>query len=160
VSLFLFVSISGAYAYFRHEYGKIDVVNVFGEGHKASTAAINFLLVGSDSSEGLTSAQVHEFHLGAHDRAGRRSDTMILLHLNKSHDKATLISFPRDSWVTLPAYKSHGVRHDPQDSKINAAFSYGGPRLAIKTVEANTGIHIDHYVQVNVLGLANIVDAL
>jgi len=156
VSLLLFVSISGAYAYFQHEYGKIDVVNVFGSHHKASTAAINFLLVGSDSSEGLTKAQVHEFHLGAHDRSGRRSDTMILLHLNKSHDKAILISFPRDSWVTIPAF--HGTA--AHTAKINSAFSEGGAKLAIKTIVANTGVPIDHYVQVNVLGLANIVDAL
>jgi LCP family protein required for cell wall assembly len=120
------------------------------------------LLVGTDSGEGLTKQQLLQFHLGARrDQLGGRSDTMILLHVSKKRDKAVLVSFPRDSYVRIPAYTdAQHVHHAAHHDKLNAAYALGGPRLTIATIESNTGITINHYVQINVLGLANVVDAL
>jgi LCP family protein required for cell wall assembly len=169
VSLAVFLGTAGAYAVLRHEFGGITKVPLFGSSHKttAEHAAVNFLLVGSDARQNLSKAQQKLFHLG-HDQ-GRRSDTMILLHISPHHQKAILVSFPRDSWVQIPAYRGTNGKacgkhtsdcHPMQFAKLNAAFSYGGPRLTIRTIERATHIPINHYVEINVLGLANIVNAL
>jgi len=62
-----------------------------------------------------------------------------------------LMSIPRDSLVDIPG---HGTQ------KINAAFAYGGPRLLIRTVEADTGIRIDDYVEIGFAGFVDLVDAV
>lgn len=62
-----------------------------------------------------------------------------------------LISVPRDSYVTIPG---HGK------NKINAAYSMGGAPLLTRTVEEATGLRLDHYAEINFLGLVNVVDAL
>ena len=93
--------------------------------------------------------------------AGRRSDTMILMHLSKNRDQVTMISLPRDSFVKIPAWTdSSGKSHPASNNKLNAAFAFGGPKLTIKTIEANTGVTIDHYVEVNFQGFVSMVDAL
>jgi LCP family protein required for cell wall assembly len=63
----------------------------------------------------------------------------------------TLVSIPRDSWVGIPGYG---------ENKINAAYAQGGPELLVATVEAATGLHIDHYVEIGFAGVANTTDAL
>ena len=159
------VVVSGtAWLGFQHYAGKLRRLdNVFptGQGRPAGGAggSENFLLVGSDNRDQLSKADQRKYHLG-HD-AGRRSDTMIILHVSKHRNRAVLISLPRDSYVEIPAYTdAHGVRHAAQHNKLNAAYSFGGPRLTIATVEKATGIRIDHYVEINVLGFAKMVDAL
>jgi LCP family protein required for cell wall assembly len=62
-----------------------------------------------------------------------------------------LMSIPRDSLVPIPG---HGT------TKINAAFAYGGPKLLVKTIQQDTGLHIDHYVEIGLGGFVNIVDAV
>ena len=59
-----------------------------------------------------------------------------------------MVSLLRDSYVTIPG-------HDK--SKINAAFAIGGPQLLVRTVEANTGLRIDHYAQIGLGGFVNVV---
>jgi LCP family protein required for cell wall assembly len=148
----------------KYYEGNLHRLDVFPGPHKTKSegGAVNYLLVGTDSSEGLTRQQISEFHLGARrGELGARSDTMILLHVSKKRDKAVLISFPRDSYVEIPAYTDiHHVRHEARHNKLNAAYSLGGPKLTIATIEANTGITVNHYVEINVLGLANVVNAL
>ncbi|HWB66110.1 MAG TPA: LCP family protein [Mycobacteriales bacterium] len=117
----------------------------------------NILIVGSDSRAGLTKRQQQHLHVG-HD-SGRRSDTMILLHLPAS-GKPTLLSLPRDSYVTIPAHRSHGQEVPAQKNKLNAAYSLGGPRLTVRTVEYNTGVRLNHYIEINFEGFVNIVNAL
>src|SRR5438093_1328300 len=77
---------------------------------------------------------------------GSRTDTIMLLHLPSNHTKPTMVSLLRDSYVTVPG-------HDK--SKINAAFAIGGPQLLVRTVEANTGLRIDHYAEIGLGGFAN-----
>ena len=94
----------------------------------------NYLVVGSDERPGL---------------AGRRTDTIMLLHTGRGPN--VLMSIPRDSIVDIPG---HGT------TKVNAAFAFGGPRLLVRTVEQNTGIHVDDYVEIGFTGLVNLVDAV
>jgi len=120
---------------------------------------LNILIVGSDSRSGLTAAQKKQLHVG-HD-VGRRSDTMILLHIPRGGGKAILVSLPRDSYVVIPRHKDATGHIVPAaHNKLNTAYAFGGPRLTVATVEKNTGVRIDHYVEVNFLGFVKMVDAL
>ncbi|MEO5980947.1 MAG: LCP family protein [Pedococcus sp.] len=109
----------------------------------------NYLLVGSDSREGLTAAQRKEYATGT--AAGRRTDSIILVHVPSSGGKPALISLPRDSYVPIPGHDSN---------KINAAFSFGGPNLLVETVEQVTDLRIDGYVEIGFAGFASVVDSL
>src|SRR4051812_30641555 len=139
VSATVFLGTSAAYGIRLHYDSALDRIDVFGAGHDSQSAkgAVNYLLVGTDSGEGLSKQQLQEFHLGAQRGSlGKRSDTMILVHISKKRDKALLISFPRDSYVRIPAYTdSQGNKHKEQHNKLNASFSFGGPQLAIRTIQ-------------------------
>lgn len=120
---------------------------------------LNILVVGSDSRAGLTRAQQNALHVGAD--AGQRSDTMILLHIPRGGGKAVIVSLPRDSYVVIPAHKDANGRLVPAShNKLNAAYSIGGAALTIQTIEANTHVRIDHYIEINFLGFVKIVNAL
>ncbi len=136
-------------------------VGISGSGSPIADSAQNILLVGSDSRAGLSKRERRQLHVQLSDPAGRRSDTMILMHLSKDRDQVTMVSLPRDSLVKIPAWTdSQGTRHEASTNKLNAAYAYGGPSLTIDTVEANTGVHIDHYVEVSFAGFVAMVDAL
>jgi LCP family protein required for cell wall assembly len=91
---------------------------------------------------------------------GTRSDTTILTHLD-SDGTTTNVSFPRDTLVTIPEYTdAKGTTHPAHKAKFNEAISDGGASLLVRTVEALTGIRIDHYVSVNLAGFKKISQAL
>lgn len=113
------------------------------------TPGRTYLVVGSDSREGLTAAQKKALTTGS--SAGRRTDTILLLHVPSGGGPTVLMSVPRDSYVQIPG---HG------NGKINSAFSIGGPKLLAQTVEANTGIGVDDYVEIGFAGFAGMVDAV
>lgn len=113
------------------------------------TAGYNYLLVGSDSREGLTAEQRSELTTGS--AAGKRTDTIMLVHVSESGGKPAIISIPRDSYVPIPGKGSN---------KINAAFAWGGPKLLTQTIEDVTGLHLDGYVEIGLGGFASIVDSL
>ena len=106
-----------------------------------------YLLVGSDSRAGLTKEERKE--LGTGNAAGQRTDTIMLLHTGDGPN--VLTSIPRDSLVEVPG---HGT------TKINAAYAYGGPKLLVKTIENETGIRVDDYVEVGFGGVVDMVDAV
>jgi LCP family protein required for cell wall assembly len=117
--------------------------------------AENYLLIGSDTRSGTNG------EYGAGQVSGARSDTTILAHLSPNRDKATLISFPRDSWVSLPACpKTGGGTETAHDGQFNEAFSIGGPSCTVLAVQKLTGVKINHYVQVDFTGFKTMVDAL
>ncbi|MET8682907.1 LCP family protein [Streptomyces sp. NPDC004732] len=118
----------------------------------------NYLIVGSDSRDGLSETDVKDLHAGG--GGGRRTDSMMLLHTGSNG--ATMVSLPRDSWVTLPGRldTTTGKTKRPEGDKLNAAFSYGGPELLAHTIERNTGLRIDHYAEIGFAGFVNIVDAI
>jgi LCP family protein required for cell wall assembly len=112
--------------------------------------AVNILLVGtdrrSDQQTTGTAARAAAWVAGL-----QRSDTMIVLHIDADRQGMTAVSVPRDSWVHVPGYGP---------AKVNAAFSYGGPSLAVQTVERLTGVRIDHLAVVDWGGFRDLTDAL
>ena len=147
--------------------GAINRVDVFGSLDKRPekpSSALNYLLVGSDTREGLTKEQSKLLRVGTtKSAAGARSDTMLLVHISKSRDKVSIISIPRDSLVTIPEHPS-SLNKDKivpaAKGKINAAFAWGGAPLLIQTIEQETNIKIDHYIEIGFAGFAGMVDAL
>jgi LCP family protein required for cell wall assembly len=118
----------------------------------------NYLIVGSDSREGLTKQDEKDLHTGA--ASGQRTDSMMILHTGSNG--STMMSLPRDSYVTIPAFtgqQSH-KRYAASTHKLNRAYADGGPELLTRTIEYNTGIHIDHYAEIGFAGFVNLVDAL
>ena len=146
--------------------GNIARISVFSgleDRPEKTSKALNYLLVGSDTREGLTKAELKALRVGSTaTAAGGRSDTMLLVHISKDRDKAYLVSFPRDSLVTIPAHLStNGKTQIPaRENKLNAAFSFGGAPLLIETIESETNLKIDHYIEVSFAGFAGIVNAL
>jgi LCP family protein required for cell wall assembly len=125
----------------------------------ADTAGTNWLLVGSDSREGLTEAERKEMRTGK-DEGSQRTDTIMLIHVGDD-GKPTLISLPRDSYVIIPAHIAlDGSAVEDRKNKINTAYSKGGVPLLVETVERNTGLHIDHYMQVGFKGIRDITNAV
>ena len=118
-------------------------------GRPAGGRGTNWLIVGSDSREGLSPAARER--LGTGFAAGRRTDTIMIMHLPGAGGSPTLVSLPRDSYVPIPG---HGR------NKLNAAFAFGGPRLLAQTVEQATGLRMDHYMEIGFSGFAGLVDAV
>jgi LCP family protein required for cell wall assembly len=108
-----------------------------------------YLLVGSDSREGLTTQQENQLGTGA--AAGQRTDTIIVLHVSDGGGPNIMMSIPRDSYVAVPG---HGMQ------KINAAYAYGGAKLLVQTVEQATGIRIDDYIEIGFTGVVDVVNAV
>ena len=125
----------------------------------ADTVGVNWLLVGSDSRAGLSWTQQKGLHTGG-GFGPPRSDTIMIVHVG-TNGKPTLISLPRDSWVVLPKHKSDdGTYRNDYYNKINASFSIGGSKLLIRTIERNTGLHIDHYMSIGLLGVKSLADSV
>ena len=104
------------------------------------------LLMGIDRDEDRMSGTEY----GADD-SNYRSDSIMLVRVDPKALTVTLVSIHRDTWLQLGDY---GMQ------KINAAFSYGGPAYMIETVEQLAGVDISHYAEVDMDGLAAIVNQL
>lgn len=121
----------------------------------------NYLIVGSDSREGMSDEEKKKLHTGSAD--GKRTDSMMILHVADDGGN-TMISLPRDSNVTIPSFKGaeSGKFYPNQgrQTKLNAAYAEDGPELLVRTVEYNTGLRIDHYAEIGFGGFAEIVDAV
>ena len=120
----------------------------------------NYLIVGSDSRAGMSAEEKKKLHTGS--AQGKRTDSMMILHTGDNG--STLISLPRDSDVVIPTFKgSESGKTYPstnRHTKLNAAYAMDGPELLVRTIEAKTGLHIDHYVEIGFAGFAGIVDAV
>ncbi|MFJ9625477.1 LCP family protein [Streptomyces sp. NPDC101181] len=120
----------------------------------------NYLIVGSDSREGMSAEEKKRLRTGSAE--GKRTDSMMILH--DGSNGPTLISLPRDSNVEIPSFKgSESGKMFPgtgRQVKLNAAYAEDGPELLVRTVEFNTGLRIDHYVEIGFGGFAKIVDAI
>lgn len=142
---------------------KLDVFAGLENRPKKESSAVNYLIVGSDTREGLSRAEIKRLRVGGTEvAAGKRSDTMLLVHISKKRDKAAIISIPRDSYALIPEHKSinTGKVIGPAYSKINSAYNWGGAPLLIQTFENMSGLRIDHYVEINFVGFVRMVDAL
>ena len=141
---------------------KVDAFNGLDNRPKKESSAVNYLVVGSDTREGLTRAEIKRLRVGGTEvAAGKRSDTMLLIHISKKRDKAAIISIPRDTYSLIPEYtNSQGKVIPASHSKLNSAFNWGGAPLLIDTFEQMSGLRIDHYIEVNFVGFVGMVDAL
>ena len=129
---------------------------------KKESSAVNYLIVGSDTREGLSREEIKRLKVGGTDvAAGKRSDTMLLIHISKKRDKAAIISIPRDSYALIPEHNnSQGKLIPAAYSKINSAYNWGGAPLLIETLESMSDLRIDYYVELNFVGFVRMVDAL
>ncbi|WP_285838000.1 LCP family protein [Janibacter melonis] len=129
-------------------WGEVNKVDATPSGDRVAEGdGRNVLLVGSDSREGMTREERNR--LGTGQAEGKRTDSIIVLHTGG--DRPVLLSIPRDSYVEIPG---HGM------NKINAAYSIGGAKLLGETIEANTGLHMDGYMEIGFGGFAQVVDAV
>lgn len=110
----------------------------------ADATPLNILVLGSDS-------RISAGDPSAWEAGGQRTDALMVVHLPADRQSAVVMSIPRDSWVPVPG---HG------EAKINAAFSFGGPTLAIQTVEDLTGIRIDNFVVADFTSFVELTDTL
>jgi LCP family protein required for cell wall assembly len=130
-------------------WGQVERVDYVPEGDRPERQpGTTYLLLGSDSRSGLSKEEQKEYGTGS--TAGQRTDTIMILYVPRRGEPA-LISIPRDSYLEIPGNGSN---------KINAAYSIGGPQLMTATVEQNTGLRIDKYVEVGFGGFVNVINAI
>lgn len=147
VVIALLVTTIGSLFYYDSKLHRVDALASYA-GRPGPTPGSTWLIVGTDSREGLSQADKDRLATG--DSDGARTDTIMLVHKPPS-GKSMIISIPRDLYVDVPG---NGQR------KINAAFNFGGPKLLVQTVEQLTGIRIDHYGEIGFGGFADLVDAV
>jgi len=146
--LMLFV-VGGGYGVWLYYKTQNDIqADLRGVERADEAEPFNALLVGSDSREGLTEEE--QLDLGARAVGGERADTLILAHIDPANDHVIMVQFPRDLWVPIPGLG---------ENKINAALE-GGPDQLIETVKDLTGLQIHKYLQVNIAGFRDVVDAI
>lgn len=112
-------------------------------GPKRDGGALNVLLLGVDGAAPEDS--------WSNRATGVRSDTAMLVHVPADRSSVQVISLMRDTWVEVP---DHG------EAKLNAAFSWGGARLAVSTVEELLAVQVDHVIVMDFAGLGKFADAL
>ncbi|MBT2503883.1 LCP family protein [Curtobacterium sp. ISL-83] len=123
-------------------------------------SAENILLVGDDHRPADATPQ-ELAELGTQlDGGATNTDTMIMLHIPAGGGSATMISIPRDSWVPIPGHGTFKLNSAFSDGAANGGGDAGGMNLLIKSIDNLTGISIDHFVRVSLLGFYQVVKAL
>jgi LCP family protein required for cell wall assembly len=157
-----------AYLKYRAVYDSITRVTVPSTalGHRPpvySTNSLNILVYGDDSRAGLTPHEQYILRTG-HDQSNN-TDTIMLVHISPGRQRVTVMSIPRDTMVPMyqcdsgPGYA--GQQADPNAAvQINALLQIGGPTCLWKTVEQVTGIRIDHFIGIGMLGFVKVVNDL
>jgi LCP family protein required for cell wall assembly len=160
---------AGGYLIYQHLNGNLHQVNVSGMlGPRPASLhpkAQNILVIGSDTRAGQSRRYGKSTVLSTD-----HSDTLMIVHVAADRKWADIMSIPRDSWVHIPACRMGNGKMSPSSTfKINEAFTVGnlhgnhtslGIACTIKTVEADTGIPIDHFVSVNFAGFTSMVRAV
>ncbi|MFT3944810.1 MAG: LCP family protein [Ancrocorticia sp.] len=126
---------------FLLQYGNSKMEHLSALSGASNTPGTTYLIVGSDKR------QEEAINDGTE---GQRADTLMLLQVPDSGAPA-LVSLPRDSWVEIPGYG---------EDKINAAFAIGGPELLVETVENLSGMTVDHYLEISMFGVQDLVDGV
>ena len=124
------------------------------KNHHESSYPLNILLLGADHGA-VGQSVAEDLKDGTWTPWRHRSDTIIVMHIPADRKSVQLVSIPRDTWVHIDGYP-----FDNQHGKINAAFSYGGPELAYKTVQQLTGLTIDHVAIIDWVGFKDLTSAL
>ncbi|MFI8088059.1 LCP family protein [Streptomyces sp. NPDC086080] len=163
-----------AYWHLNDNIGSVDINGALGDDRPAKaltapspgpadtaaplpTGSLNLLVLGSDSRSGEENQE-----LGGGEGGSARSDTAMVVHLPAGRTAATVVSIPRDTLVDRPACPlPDGESTRPvSGAMFNSAYEVGGPVCAVKTVEALTGVRMDHYLEIDFAGFARLVDAL
>ncbi|WP_405777473.1 LCP family protein [Streptomyces sp. NBC_01538] len=164
-----------AYWHLNDNIKSVDIDNALGDNRPAKTRslpspnpsasaatplpseALNILVLGSDSRSGKRNKT-----LGGGNSEGARSDTAMVVHLDAGRTKATIVSIPRDTLVRRPSCPLSDGHSTAEVSGVmfNTAYSVGGPVCAVKTVESMTNVRMDHYLEVDFAGFADLVNAL
>ncbi len=154
----LVVAALGAYVKYRTVWDSIKRIDATSLGKQPPkyTNAENILLIGSDTRTGGNG------RIGG-DTGCNCSDTVMLLHISPGHHVVTVISMPRDTEVPIlacsPSDHTNGQQAQPGVTEpINYTLSYGGPICTWKTIDSVTGIHVDHFVQLDFTGFEKIID--
>jgi LCP family protein required for cell wall assembly len=143
--------------------GAIGRVDAFGgmQGRPDGSKGTNFLLVGTDGRDRLSPREKQAYHLGG--APCHCTDTIMLVHLSKDDSRASVVSIPRDTYVRLPAVpgrRGAAGASATHPAKLNQAYAQGGPKLTVRTVEQLTGVHVDHYLEVDFTSFMKTVDVL
>ena len=158
----------GVYLKYRAVYDSITRVTVPSTalGHRPpvySTTSQNILVYGDDTRTGLTPHQQFVLHAG-HDQTNN-TDTIMVVHISPGHHGITVVSIPRDTMVPMyecdsgPGYA--GQQANPAGAvQINSLLQIGGPTCLWKTVEQVTGVRIDHFIGIGLLGFVKVVNDL
>ena len=107
------------------------------------------LAVSQTPDSGITNLAL--FGVDADNDGTRRSDCIMVLSIDGGRGKVKITSLMRDSRVEIDG---HG------ESKLNHSYSYGGPALAIRTINQNFDLNIEHFVQVDFSQMANLIGAI
>ena len=167
VAVVVLLALGGAYAVYRHLNGNIHQLNISGElGTQpvdTHPQAENIMIIGSDTRNGVGKGY-------GQGLTTDQSDTLMIMHIAADRKWVNVMSIPRDSWVNIPACKmGNGQTSSPSTFKINEAYALGnldgnhtdlGVACTIKTLEQDTGIHIDHFVSINFEGFRAMVNAV
>lgn len=146
------------YVYFKLN-GNISGVNIDAKlgkhrPHNTPNGSMDILVLGSDSRAGANAKY-------GRGQPGARSDTAMVVHINKKHDKASVVSIPRDTIVHRPSCAKKGGGTVPaQRAMFNSAYQTGGPACTVKTVEHMSGIRMDHFVEVDFSGFKKLINTL
>jgi LCP family protein required for cell wall assembly len=114
--------------------------------------AQNFLLVGSDSRDCISPEQADAAAFLGEPVVGGRSDTIMILRIERNVESAAILSFPRDLWVRIADSNRRG--------RINSAFDKTDPSRLVQTIENNFDIRVDHYVDVDFCAFKKMVQVV
>ncbi|HEY0561058.1 MAG TPA: LCP family protein [Frankiaceae bacterium] len=153
-------SMYGLYNYYNGRIAKLHLPGLANSDTNGTSA--NYLVVGSDSRDGATAAELRAANTTA-DGGGTNTDTIVLIHVpGNTAEPVTMVSFPRDSYVNVPGW--------PGRHKLNSVYDHfggrgknnsgGGPDALISTITNLSGLKIDHYMEVNFFGFMRMTDAI
>ncbi len=146
--LILLVAAGGFVLYAWILWNQVDTVDTAGALSPASDGFTNYLIVGTDSREGVSADLDTADSIGLRV-AGERSDTMVVLHIGDGGNH--MVSLPRDLWVPIDG---------GAENKLNAARSIGGVPALIRTVAGTPGIPVHHYLEVDLAGFLSVIEAV
>jgi LCP family protein required for cell wall assembly len=117
-----------------------------------ATSAQNILIVGNDDRDSATDAELALLRT-TRDGGSYNTDTMMVLHVPADGSRATVISIPRDSYVAIPGHPMNKINQAYPDG-MNASDGNKsiGAQVAVMTVQDLTGLHIDNFVQIDLIG--------
>lgn len=148
------------YVQYRDVWDGIQTVKIEdGKQPPRYNNSLNILLIGSDSRSGN-----NEKIGGGSNVDGQRSDTVMVVHISPGRGRISVISFPRDSVVPILECKAYpgfpGQSAAPGVVQLNTTFADGGPSCLFKTIEQQTQIPLDHFIQLNFTGFISVINAI